>query len=147
MLGAAGHIVKAPSTRRMVGVAVGLCISFWATFSLLSFLSHTSGVMNRVGLLCAFMCTFGLVLFFWASGFAYVIHKMRWSSSACRYAGWAFLLPGCALFLSHGRAMSIINFLTVQIIFSGYICRRIAFPTISDEQAFAPEPLPTMFPK
>ncbi|MGB7753508.1 MAG: hypothetical protein WCF88_18280 [Candidatus Acidiferrales bacterium] len=139
--------MKALSTRRVIGGLIGLCVSFWATFSLLSILTYTSGVMNRVGLLCAFMCAFGLVLFFWAADSAYVIIKMGWSFRACRYAGWAFLVPGSALFLSHGHAMSIINFLTVQIIFSGYICRRIAFPEISDEKVFGPEPLPTMFPK
>ena len=147
MLGFAGHIMKAPSTRRVIGVSVGFCISFWATFSLLSFIAQTHGVMNRIGLLCAFLCTFGLLLSFWAAGSAYVIHRMRWTYRACRYVGFAFLLPGSALFLSHGRAMSITNFLTIQIIFSGYICRRIAFPEISDAQAAAPEPLPTMFPK
>jgi hypothetical protein len=139
--------MRPPSISRMIGVAVGLCGSFLASFSLLSFLTYTPGVMNRVGLLCAFMCTFGLVLYFWATGSAYVIHKMRWSYRACRYVGWAFLLPGSALFLSHGRAISIANFLTVQIVLSSFICRRIAFPELSDEQAMAPEPLPTMFPK
>jgi hypothetical protein len=139
--------MKVPSTRRVIGVAAGLCISFWATFSLLSALTHTTGFTNRLGLLCAFLCTFGLVVFFWAAGCAYVIRKLGGSYRACRYVGFAFLLPGSALFLSHGRALSIINFLTVQIIFSGYICRRIAFPEISDEQAVAPELLPTMFPK
>ena len=139
--------MKAASTGRAIGVALGLCISFWATFSLLSIISGTSGIMNRVGLLSAFLCTFGLMLFFWAAGSAYVIHKLGWSYRACRYAGFAFLLPGSVLFLSHGRAISIANFLTFQILLSGYICRRIAFPEISDEQVSGPEPLPTMFPK
>jgi hypothetical protein len=139
--------MNAPSTRRVIGVAVGLCISFLATFSLLPLITRTSGVMNRVGLLSALVCTFGLVLCFWAAGAAYVIHKMSWPYRACRHVGWAFLVPGSALFLSHGRAISIANFLTVQIVLSGFICRRIAFPEISDEQAMAPAPLPTMFPK
>jgi hypothetical protein len=139
--------MKAPSTGRVIGVAVGLCVSFLATFSLLSILTRTSGVMNRVGLLCAFFCTFGLLLFFWAAGSAYVIHMRGWSYRACRYVGFAFLLPGSVLFFSHVHALSIANFLTVQIVLSGYICRRIAFPEISDEQVFGPEPLPTMFPK
>jgi hypothetical protein len=139
--------MKAPSIGRVIGVAVGLCISFWATFSLLPFISQADGAMNRVGLVCAFVCTFGLLVFFWAAGCAYVIHKLGWSYRACRYVGFAFLVPGSLLFLSHGRALSIANFLTFQIVLSGYICRRIAFPEISDEQAVAPEPLPTMFPK
>lgn len=139
--------MKAPSIARVIGVAVGLCVSFWATFSLLSFIPHIVGVMNRTGVLCAYLCSFGSLMFFWAAGSAYVIHKMRWSYRALRYVGFAFLLPGSALFLSHGRAISIANFLTIQITLSSYICRRIAFPEISDEQVFGPEPLPTMFPK
>jgi len=147
MLGAVEGNMRAPSVSRMIGVAIGLCISFWATFSLLSFIPHILGVMNRVGVLCAYVCSAGALLFFWAAGFAYVIHKMSWSYRACRYVGWAFLVPGSLLFLSHGRPLSIVNFLTVQNVLSGFICRRIAFSEISDEKAFAPEPLPTMFPK
>jgi phage shock protein PspC (stress-responsive transcriptional regulator) len=147
MVGVLEHIMRTPSTRRVIGVAAGLCVSFCATFSLLSFIRYTPGVMNRVGLLCAFACSIGLLVFFWAAGSAHVIHRMGWSYRSCRYVGFAFLLPGSALFLSHGRALTIANFLTVQIVLSGYICRRIAFPEISDEQAAGPEPLPTMFPK
>lgn len=139
--------MKAPSAGRVIGVAAGLCISFWASFWLLSFISYTHGVMNRIGLLCAFLCSFGLVVFFWAAGSAYVINKLGWSYGACRYAGVAFLLPGSVLFFSHVSALSIANFLTVQIVLSGYICRRMAFPEISDEEAAALEPPPTMFPK
>jgi hypothetical protein len=139
--------MKAPSTGSAIGVTFGLCVSFAATFSLLSFVSHTSGVMNRVGLLCAFLCSFGLVMFFWAAGSAYVIHNLGWSYRACRYVGFAFLVPGSVLFLSQGRALSVANVLTFQIVLSSDICRRIAFPEMSDEEATAPEPLPTMFPK
>jgi hypothetical protein len=138
--------MKAPSTGRVIGIAAGLCVSFWASFSLLSFISHTSGVMNRVGLLCAFLCSFGLRVFFWAAGSACVIYMREWSYRACRYVGFAFLLPGSTMFLSHGRALSIANFLTMQIVVSGYICRRIAFPKMSDEEAFAPEPPPRCSP-
>jgi hypothetical protein len=147
MLGALEGIMRAPTVGRMIGVAVGLCISFWATFSLLSFIPHIFGVMNRTGVLCAYLCSFGMLVFFWAAGSAYVIQKMGWSYRACRYVGFAFLLPGSGLFLSHGRAISIVNFLTLQILFSGLICRKIAFPEMSDEEAMGPEPLPTMFPK
>jgi|HubBroStandDraft_6_1064221.scaffolds.fasta_scaffold982662_2 hypothetical protein len=147
MLGAVEVMVKGPSIGRVIGVVAGLCISFWASFSLLSILTHTSDVMNRSGLLCAFLCSFGLVVFFWAAGSAYVIHNLGWSYRACRYIGFAFLVPGSALFFSHAHALSVANFLTVQIVLSGYVCRKIAFPEISDEQAAALEPLPTMFPK
>jgi hypothetical protein len=139
--------MKTLSTVRVIGVAAGLCASFAATFWLLSVISETSGIMNRVGLLSAFLCTFGLLMFFWAAGSAYVIHMRGWSYRACRYVGFAFLLPGSVLFFSHVHALSIANFLTVQIVLSGYICRKIAFPEISDEEAAALEPPPTMFPK
>ncbi len=139
--------MKAASIHRVIGVAAGLCVSFVATFWLLSILSETSGIMNRLGLMSAFFCAFGALMFFWAAGSACVIQKMGWTYRACRYVGFAFLVPGSALFLSHGRAISIAYFLTVQITLSAYICRRLVFPKISDEQIFGPEPLPTMFPK
>jgi hypothetical protein len=105
------------------------------------------GTANRLGFLAALICSFGALVFFWAAGSAYVIHKMSWSYRVCRYVGWAFLVPGSLLCLSHGRPLFIANSLTAQIVLSGFICRRIAFPEISDEKAFALEPLPTMFPK
>lgn len=147
MLVPSEQCMKAPSTGRVIGVAAGLCVSFAATFWLLSVISETTGTMNRAGLLSAFVCTFGLLVFFWAECSAYVIHKRGWSFRACRYVGLVFLLPGSVLFLTHGRPLSIANFLTIQILLSGYICRRIAFPELSDEDAAAPDPLPTMFPK
>jgi hypothetical protein len=76
--------MKAPSMGRVIGVVAGLCISFWATFSLLSFVPHIVGVMNRIGIVCAYLCSFSLLVFFWAAGSAYVIHKVGWSCRACR---------------------------------------------------------------
>jgi hypothetical protein len=139
--------MKEPSAGRVTGVAAGVCVSFAATFWLLSIISETSGIMNRVGLLSAFVCAFGALMFFWAACSAYLIHKRGWSYRACRYVGFVFLLPGSVLFLSHARPLSIANFLLFQVVTTSYICRKIAFPEISDEQAAALEPLPTMFPK
>src|SRR5271170_609710 len=139
--------MKKPSTGRVIGVAAGFCVSFGATFWLLSIHSEMHGTANRLGLTAALVCTFGALLFSWAVGFAYVVHLMNWSPRACRYAGQAFVLPGSLLFLSHARPISIMDFLLCQWALANYIARKTGFPEMSDEEAAAPEPLPTMFPK
>jgi biotin transporter BioY len=138
--------VKEPSTGRVIGVVVGFCVSFGATFWLLSICSETHGT-NRLGLLSAIVCTFGALLYFWAMGFAYVVHELNWSYRACRYAGCACFVPGSLRFLSHARPRAIMDFLLCQAALASYIARKVGFPEMSDEETAAPEPLPTMFPK
>jgi hypothetical protein len=139
-------MMKEPTTGRVIGVAVGFCVSFGATFWLLSISSEIHGT-NRIGLLSAIVCTFGALLFSWAVGFAYVVHGLSGSYRAWRYAGLAFLVPGSLLFLSHARPMSIMELLLYQAAIASYIARKVGFPEMSDEEAAAREPLPTMFPK
>jgi hypothetical protein len=147
MIGRMDRLMKKPSAWRMIRVAAGFCVSFGATFWLLSIRPEIYGIGNLVGLCSAFVCTFGALLYFWAAGSAFVIHKMGWTYRACRSVGFVFALPGSALFLSHARPMSIANFLLCQVTLTSYIARKIAFPDMSDEEAAAREPLPTMFPK
>jgi hypothetical protein len=139
--------MKKPSTWRVVGVAAGFCVSLGATAWLQSISPEIYGIGNRIGLISALLCTFGASLYFWAVGFAYAVHELGWSNKACRYAGVAFLLPGSLLILSHPRPMTAAGFLLSQMWGVGFLARKIAFPEMSDEEAAAREPLPTMFPK
>ena len=146
-MNATGHIMKAPSTGRVIGVAAGVCVSLWALFWLLSVPAGTFDVGDRLGFMCAVACADAALGFLWALGFAYIVRTQNWSYRACRLAGICLLVPGSLLFLNHGRALLIANFLLLQISVTSYLCRRIAFPEMSDEEAAAPEPPPTMFPK
>jgi hypothetical protein len=139
--------MQRPSTGRVIGVAAGVCVSFGALFWLLSVHAGTLEAGDSLGLICAIFCADAALSFCWALGFAYIVRKQNWSYRACRYAGVCLLVPGSLLFLKHGRAISTANFLLLQIALTSYICRRIAFPEISDEEAAALEPPPTMFPK
>jgi hypothetical protein len=139
--------MKKPSTWRVIGVVAGFCVSFGALFWLVSISQEIHGINNRLGLFCAFVCTYSASLFLWAEGFAYLVHVLNWSHRASRFAGMAFFLPGSLLFLSHARPMSTVALLSTQMAGTSYIARKIGFPEMSDEEAAAPEPLPTMFPK
>lgn len=139
--------MKEPTTGRAIGVVVGFCVSFGATFWLLSIRHDIYGIGNLIGLFSAFACTFYASLFFWVVGFAYMVHKLNWSHKACRYAGVAFLLPGSLLIFSNPRPITVASLILCQGMVAGYLARKIAFPQLSDEEAAAPEPLPTMFPK
>jgi hypothetical protein len=139
--------MKEPSITLRIGVAAGFCISFGATFWLLSFESDSSSMASRIGFASAFVCCFGTLIFSWASAYAYLVRKQNWSYRACRYAGLAFMAPASLLFLAHPRTSTITEFVILQAALTSYFCRRIAFPALSDEDAAALPPLPTMFPK
>ena len=136
-----------PSIGRRTGVAAGFCVSLGAAFWLLSISSGIVGITNRIGFMSAVVCTFGALLFFWALGFACVVHAFNWSHRACRLAGVAFMVPGSLLYLSHARPGSVMGLVVCQAALTSYLARRIAFPELSDDEAAAPDPLPSMFPK
>lgn len=139
--------MKKPSTWRVVGVAAGVFVAFGALFWLLSIRSGPLDLIDRAGLICATLSAAATLDFFWAVGFAFIAHKQKWSYRACRFAGICLLMPGSLLFLNHARPLPMFNFLVLQSLPTSYICRKLAFPEISDEDAAAPDPLPTMFPK
>src|SRR5271156_666294 len=139
--------MKKPSTGRVIGVAAGFCVSFGATFWLLSIHSEMHGTANRLGSVGALLCTLGALLWFWVLGFVYVIHNRNWSHRAWRYAGIAFVVPASMLFFSQVRPSAIINLLLCLATIAPYLTRKVAFPEMSDEEAAAGETTPPMFPK
>jgi hypothetical protein len=136
-----------PSLGRKIQVLAGFVISFAGLFWLISGPQKPPGVVPRTGYACAIFCTFGCALLCWAAAYAYLVKKLNWSPRSCRWAGLSFVVPTLLLVLATGQSSSYGPLLFSQMALGAYLCRRFAFPNITDEQAFGPEVPLSLFPK
>jgi hypothetical protein len=146
--------MQEPPFSRKVQVVAGFFVSFAGLFWLLSLPYKPHEILPRLGFIAATICTGGSLMFFSAASFAYVVRKRKWSGRACKWAGLLFAVPGTFLifagaflifpgapFFSVGAMLFCLTPLT------GPVCRRLAFPELTDEQASALELPPSLFPK
>jgi hypothetical protein len=127
-----------------VQVLTGFFVSLAALFWLLSLPYRPHDILPRLGFACAVFCALGALIFSWAAFFAYLIHSMKWSVRACRWAGLFFFIPAIPFYIMGERFAPL---LACSWTVAAYLCRRIAFPKVSDEEAFGPEPLLSLFSK
>jgi hypothetical protein len=136
------------STGRKIGVIGGLFVSGLALSWLFSMPVKPPQVFPRLGFVCAIFCAMGLFIFCWSASVAYVARKRNWSPRVCHLAGLLFVIPGGLLiFFSSSPSLSGPAFLVPWMTFGGYLCRKLAYPELSDEEASAPEPPLSLFPK
>ena len=136
------------SINRKVLMLGGLIVSTGGLFWLLTLPYKPDGYLPRVGFISAVFCTMGTLIFSWAAIFAYLVRKWSWSPRSCGLAGLVFVIPAVYFYLSNNpRSWSIGAILITQSSLTGYVCRRIAFPRLTDEQFSTPQPPPSLFPK
>ena len=140
-------LMSEPSFGRKVQVLAGFCVSFAGLFWLISVPYKPPLIVPRIGYVCAIFCTFGCALSCWAAGYAYLVRKLNWSPRSCRWAGLSFVLPTLVLYFASGQSSSYGPLVCSQMILGAYLCRRFAFPNVTDEQAFGPEPPLSLFPR
>jgi hypothetical protein len=128
-------------------VIAGFFASLTALLLLLWLPHKSQGILTRPGFVAAMICASGALVFFCAALFAYVIRKRKWSPRSCRWAGLLFAVPGVILLVTNARFFSAGGLLLCMMGPTGYICRRLAFPALTDEQAFGPEPPPSLISK
>ena len=141
--------MREPSTVRKIQVLGGLLVSFSGLFWLLSLPYRPDTYLPRIGFISAVFCTMGTIIFFWAAIFAYLARKWSWSPRSCGLAGLVFLIPALYFyFLSNNpRSWTIGALLITQTSLTGYVCRRLAYHQLTDEQFSTPQPPPSLFPK
>jgi hypothetical protein len=131
-----------------VAVVVGFVASYSALLWLFSFRPNHFAIADRLGYISAVLTALGSLCVSWAAIFALVVRKRNWTIRACRWAGLALLVPSAVFLFEPARGgSSPLVLILCQATLTGYLCRRFAFPAVSDEEAQRPEPLPTMFPK
>jgi hypothetical protein len=142
-------LASEPSLRCKLLVFFGFIVSLSATLWFGSSLNNSVGILPHIGFLCAGLCIVGSLMFFWSAICAYFVRTWGWSVWSCYGAGLPFLLAGLLLlfFASTDRLQQFGSFLGGDLILVGYICRRLAFPHLTDEQAAAPTPPLSLFSK
>ncbi len=128
----------------VAGLLVGGSGALWLALS-----GGAGGLIPRVGFVCAGLCATACSIVSWAAIFAYVIRKMNWPPKSCVFAGLCLAVPGwLVLILSNSpHALSLGSLLLTAATFAIYICRKLAFPEMTDEQAAAPPPPISLFGK
>jgi hypothetical protein len=140
--------MKEPSVSRKIAVIAGFFVSFAAALWLLSFQPHSFDVIPRIGLVSAVLCSLAILVFCWSASVAYFARKRKWSPRACYMAGLSFVGPMVLLqLLGHSQSRIVMFLTTWSIFWPSYLTRKLAYPELTDEEAAAPEPPLSLFPK
>lgn len=135
--------------QRKIAVVAGIVVSFSALLWLVSFSGKPPEILAQIGFVCAVMCASASLVFSWAALLAYVARRRHWSPRACYLAGLSIvallLVPS---YFAGGRVQRVDIFLIGLLpTLTGYLCRKLAYPELSDEEASAPEPPLSLFHK
>jgi hypothetical protein len=141
-------MMESPRIRK-IGAFAAVMISWWAFYWLISLLPLRHDVLFRIGFVCAVSCALGGLAFFWGVLLSYVARWRKWSPRKCHIAGLSILIPLGILspLVPTAHFVVIFDWAAGLALISGRICRKLAHPELTDEQAYAPEPPLTLFPK
>jgi len=132
-------------------LVAGLCFSFGAGLWLLSSIVRPGEILPRLGFVSALICAFAVLVFCWAALLSSVARKLRWPPRARIFylAGLSIVAPFLALFLlaAPRTRLPVFNLVCVMPVITGYLCRKMTYPELTDEEATAPEPPLSFFPK
>jgi hypothetical protein len=140
--------MKEPSLTRKIVTIAGILVSFFACLWLLSQPVYSHDVLPRLGFLATLVGNLGILIYCWSAILAYIATKRNWSPRVCNMTGISFLIPAILLVcLATRPAEHVAGLIVAPMTLAGYLCRRFAYPEMSDEEANAPEPPLRLFPK
>jgi hypothetical protein len=140
--------MQEPSHIRKALVLGGLIFSFVGLCWLLSLPYKPDGFLPRIGLLSAALSTLGGFIFCWAATFAYFAPKLSSSPRTCYLAGLVFLIPLAYFWIfDFPHFWSILGLSLGSFSLTGYACRHLAYPQLTDEEFSALPPPPSLFQK
>ncbi len=134
-----------PSLEQTTEVATGFGVSLSAFLWLLT-LRVPQETLPRLGFVSALLCVGVALAYCWSVPFAFVVRKRRWSAPTCNIAGLVFMVPGLFLAWSFGHLWAIGLLLVSLGSIASYITRKLAYPKLTPEQIYAPQPPLTLFP-
>ncbi|MGC2333710.1 MAG: hypothetical protein WA581_19820 [Candidatus Acidiferrales bacterium] len=121
-------------------VAVGTCVSFAAAFWLLSFTARPADTVP------ALICAFAVLVVCWAALLSDVARARHWSPRTRHLAGLSIAAPLVALFLFIAPPRSgVFDLVCMVPVITGFLCRKMAYPQLTEEEATAPEPPLSLF--
>ena len=138
--------MKKLSVSGTILVVLGLVASFGSLLWLLSFQPHSWQILAKLGLLSAIFCSLGMMVLCWGASVALLASWRNWSPRTCYLAGaFSLVLPAAFLMLLGGPRFSAL--LVAPLPLAGLVCRKLAYPELTDEQARALEPPLSLFPR
>lgn len=132
---------------RAILVAVGLLMSFSAAAWLLSLPVGRLEILARIGWVSAIFCALGVLTFSFAVVLASVARRRKWSPRTCHRAG-LLILPvvlSLCFFASPQVRSASASLIILPAIFAGILCRKLTYPQLSEDEAYAPEPPLSLF--
>ena len=135
------HIRKALVLGTLSFSFVGLC---W----LLSLSYHPPGYFIRFGFISTVLTVMGAFICSWAVTVAYLARRWSLAPRTCGLAGLVFVVPAAYFLLisDSSHFLGICGLLLGPSGLTGYLCRHLAYPQLSDEE-FVAQPPPSLFPK
>lgn len=131
----------------MLGVVSGFLVS-GSALAWLSSVNHSyHDLPSRIGFLSALICALGVLIFCYAASAAYLARKFDWSPRTCMKAGFPLLILGLLICVFDSRFWPVAVMICTNNLTAGFLCRRLAYPDMTDEQAAAPEPPIRLFRK
>jgi hypothetical protein len=139
-----------PFIRKKIAVAAGFLVSFSAALWLLSLpVEPPAGTLARFGFASALVCALGSIGYCWAVSLVYIARRHHWSPRKCSQAAMSIIavIVVLACFASP-RARTFTVLLTGFLpMITGYLCVRRVYPELTYDEAVAPEPPLSLFPK
>jgi hypothetical protein len=134
---------------RVVLAAAGFFVSLGALAWLNLFLGRPHEIIPRLGWISAMLCAQAALMFCLGTMVAFVARRRNWSPRECAIVGHCFfLVPGVLIFFFADPQLSYAGgFLATNAFLAGYISRKLAFPELTEEEATAPTPPLSLFPK
>jgi hypothetical protein len=140
-----GKAMIKPSMFPKVFMVVRIFVSFFAFFWLASINIRSSGIVGRFGYIAAVMCALGSLAYSWAALAASLARERNWSPRTCTRAGLPFVILALIVWGANPDAWRAAWLLALTSTMVGFLCRRLAYPYITVEQATAPDPPPRLF--
>jgi hypothetical protein len=140
--------MREPSVTRKIITIAGILVSFIACVWLPSLPVYSHDVLPRLGFMAALVGNLGILIYCWSAMLAYIGTRRKWSPRLCYTSGFSFLIPAILLVCLAGRsADALAGLLSMPTLWMGYLSRKLVYPEMSDEEANAPEPPLSLFPK
>ena len=143
--------MREPPSAVKAAVVAGLSISGLALHWLLSdsVRSLRISLAERIEYACGALCALSVMGLSWAAAVAYIGRKNNWSPRKCTLAASvSFIALGTMLLLTIPKVSSgacLLVILSANPI--GYACGKLAYPELTQEQLYGPEPPLSLFPK
>ena len=140
--------VKEPTSGQKIGVVAGLLVGATGLIWILS-QAKPPDVLGRLGMACALLGVSALFAASWAAIVAHVAHRRDWSPRRCNLAGALSMLAVASLCFLFATPpfRSAAPFLLSLAYFAGYVTCKLAYPELTLEEATAPAPPLSLFPK